>query len=107
VSTISAGRKLFGTTWLEGYYSFGEVTDYTEKGAWVVYNNYDPISARAGMNLMIYSVTRNLDLAVRYQWSSRISTWQLYDSAGPAPGSSTTVPAAISELLTRIITCTA
>ena len=82
VSTISAGRKLFGTTWLEGYYSFGEVTDYTEKGAWVVYNNYDPISARAGMNLMIYSVTRNLDLAVRYQWSSRISTWQLYDSAG-------------------------
>ncbi|MDD3384500.1 MAG: hypothetical protein PHN30_02165 [Bacteroidales bacterium] len=82
VSSFSAGKKLFGNTWLEAFYSFGEFNGYTEKSAWVVYNNYDPIVARAGANLLVYSLTSQLDLAVRYQWSQRISTWQLYDGDG-------------------------
>ncbi|MFO7617403.1 MAG: hypothetical protein R6V75_09140, partial [Bacteroidales bacterium] len=86
VTTLSAGRRLFGSAWLEGFYSFGEIINYSENSAWVVYNNYDPISARAGVNLLIYNITRNLDLALRYQWSSRTSTWQLYDSNGTYTG---------------------
>lgn len=73
-----AGLKLFKTVWLEGYYSFGEVRYYSEKSAYVVYNNFDPIHQKAGLNLLFVNLFSHLDLALRYQWSERMATWQLY-----------------------------
>ncbi len=76
------GRKIFKSVWMEGYYSYGLIRNYSEKSAYIVYNNFDPIKSRAGINLLVNGITRNLDLAIRYQWSKRTTSWQFYDSSG-------------------------
>jgi hypothetical protein len=76
-----AGIRLFRETWLEGFCSIGQVQYYSEKSAYVVYNNFDPIKQKAGINLLFFNMFSHLDLALRYQWSQRLASWQLYSGS--------------------------
>jgi hypothetical protein len=67
--------------WLEGDYYFGEIRNFSESNAYVVYNNYDIIRKRMGLSLLAYRVRPHLDLAFRYQHTVRTATWQIYKNS--------------------------
>jgi hypothetical protein len=81
VTHAFAGRKLFRNMWLEGDYYFGEIRNFSESNAYVVYNNYDIIRKRMGLSLLAYRVRPHLDLAFRYQHTVRTATWQIYKNS--------------------------
>jgi hypothetical protein len=76
-----AGRKLFRSVWLEGDYYYGDIRNYSEANAFVVFNNYDLIRNRLGASLLAYQVRPHLDLSIRYQFSRRLATWQIYQDS--------------------------
>ncbi|MCX6223330.1 MAG: hypothetical protein NTV01_01015, partial [Bacteroidia bacterium] len=81
IAHATAGRKLFRLVWIEGVYYFGNIRNFTESNAYVVYNNYDMIRKRMGINLLAYRVLPHLDLSLRYQYSLRSATWQIYQNS--------------------------
>jgi hypothetical protein len=76
-----AGRKLFRSVWLEGDYYYGDIRNFSEANAYVVFNNYDMIRKRLGASLMAYQIRPHLDLSLRYQYSRRSATWQIYQNS--------------------------
>ncbi|MEZ5195814.1 MAG: hypothetical protein R2764_05290 [Bacteroidales bacterium] len=61
------GAKVFPKFWLEGHLSIGEMLNYNEKNAFVVYNSGDKIKFRGGINFII-TLTPKLELSVRYSF---------------------------------------
>lgn len=81
IAHVNAGRKLFRNLWLEGDYYYGDIRNYSEKSAYVVFNNFDLIRKRMGINLLAFQVLPHLDLSVRYQYTLRAATWQIYKNS--------------------------
>jgi hypothetical protein len=81
VAHATAGRKLFRSVWIEGNYYYGDIRNFSEHNASVVYNNYDMIRKRMGINLLAYQVLPHLDLSLRYQYTLRSATWQFYQNS--------------------------
>lgn len=77
----SAGRKLFRSVYLEGEYYYGDIRNFSERNAYVVFNNFDLIRKRLGMSILAYRVMPHLDLSLRYQYTRRTATWQLYQNS--------------------------
>ncbi len=75
------GRKLFRTVWIEGNYYVGNIQNYTEANAYVVYNNFDMIRKRFDINLMAYRILHRMDLSLRYQYTLRSATWLTYENS--------------------------
>jgi hypothetical protein len=81
VSRLTAGRKLFRNVWAEGYYYLGDIRNFSESSAYVVFNNYDRITRRWGVNLLAYSLLPHLDLSLRYQHSRRSANFLIYQDS--------------------------
>jgi hypothetical protein len=77
----AAGRKLFGSVWIEGEFFYGDIRNFSEHNAYVVFNNLDLINKRMGASLLAYSVLPHLDLTLRYQYTRRLASWRTYQNS--------------------------
>jgi hypothetical protein len=73
-----AGMKIFSKLWIEAHVATGRMAGWSEKSAYIVYNNQDPILKRAGVNLMIPEIISGLSLTLRCQLQQREHSWQIY-----------------------------
>lgn len=64
------GGKLTSKLWLEGLVTFGDLSYFNEKNAFVVYNLPERITFRGGLNLL-YAVNSHLDLSIMYRYYKR------------------------------------
>ncbi len=69
-----AGIKLMDKLWGEASVTLGNLTDFNEKNAYVVYNTFDDIIFKTGVSLL-YSLSPMIDLSLRYQYLSRQDTY--------------------------------
>jgi len=76
IADISAGIKVFSKLWLETFGTIGEISNYSEANASVVYNNPDRITFRCGLSPIF--VFKRFDIALRYQYQERESNYTTY-----------------------------
>jgi hypothetical protein len=81
IAHATVGRKIFRTVCIEGDYYYGDIQNFSEHNAYVVFNNFDLIRKRMGINLLTYSILPHLDLSLRYQYTLRSATWQTYQNS--------------------------
>ncbi len=74
-----AGVKFFSHLWLEAHVAAGEMAGWSEKSAYIVYNNQDPILLRSGLNLIVPDIVQGLSLTFRYQLQQREHSWGIYE----------------------------
>ncbi len=72
-----AGVKIFPHLWVEAHAGAGKMAGWSEKSAYIVYNNQDPILLRSGLNLIIPDITKGLSLTFRYQLQQREHLWEI------------------------------
>ena len=65
-----AGVKILKKLWGEASVTLGDLTDFNEKNAFLVYNTFDNIKLKAGISL-IYTLSSHFDLSLRYQFLQR------------------------------------
>ena len=61
------GGKLYKQGWIEGYITFGEIKNFTDKYAYLVYNQVYPIKSRIGITFYPY-IGRHLELMLMYRY---------------------------------------
>ncbi len=71
------GAKIISDLWLEASVSVGNLANYNEKNAFIVYNIADKIKFKSGISA-IYSLNNNFELSLRYQFLSRESSYINY-----------------------------
>jgi len=81
IAHATAGRKLLRSLWIEGDYYYGDIRNFSEHNAYIVFNNYDLIRKRMGINLLAYRILPHLDLSLRYQYTLRQPSWQIYKNS--------------------------
>lgn len=62
----SIGFKVFDRLWIEGGYTLGNIFNYVESDAYIVFNNANKFSDRITVNL-IAPVIKNIEFSLRYQ----------------------------------------
>jgi len=77
---VIGGRVLPGL-WLEGSAIIGDLTNANLMNGFIVYNNTDKINYRLGANL-VYSITKNIDISLIYQFFNNENV-QIYYSQAP------------------------
>ena len=75
------GGKILSGLWLEGSAIIGDLTNANLMNGFIVYNNTDKINYRLGATF-VYSLTKNLDLSIIYQYFSNKSI-HLYYTTDP------------------------
>ncbi len=68
------GVKAMKKLWVEGSVFFGEMINYNEKNAYVVYNSGDKMKLRAGMNIIV-PLSEKFEISVRYQYFINEGSW--------------------------------
>ena len=63
------GVKMLKKLWVEGFITLGEMVNYNEKNALVVYNSGDKINFRAGADFIII-LSENIELSFRYRYTA-------------------------------------
>jgi hypothetical protein len=63
------GVKMFRKLWAEGFVTLGEMQNYNEKNAFIVYNTGDKIKFRAGVDFIII-LSKNIELSFRYRFTA-------------------------------------
>ena len=63
------GVRVLPGLWLEGSAIIGDLTNANLMNGFIIYNNTDKINYRLGVNL-VYSLTKNLDISLIYQFFS-------------------------------------
>lgn len=74
------GAKIVSNLWLEASVSIGNLANYSEKNAFIVYNIADKINLKSGITA-IYSLSNNFELSLRYQYLSRESSYMNFIDA--------------------------
>lgn len=74
-----AGVKILKKLWGEASITLGDLTDFNEKNAFIVYNTFDNIKLKAGLSL-IYTLSPHFDLSLRYQFLQRQDAYMTYIS---------------------------
>ncbi|MCX6163895.1 MAG: hypothetical protein NTU73_03375 [Ignavibacteriae bacterium] len=64
------GWKVFDNLWMETGYTFGNIYNYNESDAFIVFNNVDKISNRISLNL-ISPISKHIELSLRYQYYNK------------------------------------
>jgi hypothetical protein len=82
------GFKVLSKLWAEAGISIGEMQNYNEKNAFIVYNIPDKLKLKAGISL-IYSLSEKIELSLRYQNLSKESIY--YSQINPTTINSNTV----------------
>jgi hypothetical protein len=79
-----AGGKVYKYGWLEGFFTLGELKNYNEKNAYLVYNQIYPIKFRYGFTFYPY-IGKNLEviLIARFQKTGMLMT--TYTTEQPTP----------------------
>lgn len=77
-----AGKKVFSKLWLEVHAASGRMAGWTEKSAYVVYNNQDPILLRGGLNLILPELIKGISLNFRCQLQQRQHSWEIATGNG-------------------------
>lgn len=72
-----AGWKMFDNLWMEAGYTFGNIYNYNENDAFILFNNVEKISNRISFN-MIAPVSNHIKLSLRYQ----VYNQEVYSLAG-------------------------
>ncbi|MCD4745743.1 MAG: hypothetical protein K8R58_05545 [Bacteroidales bacterium] len=72
-----AGIKILPKLWSETYITLGNLKNYNEKNAFVVYNTGDKINYKFGTKL-IYSLSKKIELSLLYHFLSKESTYITY-----------------------------
>ncbi len=67
--------------WIEVSTTIGNLANYNEKNAFIVYNIPDKINFKIGTSI-IYSLSKNIELSLRYQYISKENTLILYQQQG-------------------------
>jgi hypothetical protein len=65
--------------WLEGSGTFGQLQDYTERNAFIIYNSPEEINYKIE-GTMILEVTSNIELSLRYRFLERVNRYLSYTS---------------------------
>jgi hypothetical protein len=60
--------------WIEGSVLFGEMINYNEKNAYVVYNSGDKMKLRAGLNIIV-PLSEKFEISARYQYFINEGSW--------------------------------
>jgi len=76
------GIKVLPFAWLETSYTRGWIRYWSENQAYVVYNNFDPITSRFETSLVFARLLKHLDLSLRYSSTTRIAGWEVADPSG-------------------------
>jgi hypothetical protein len=63
------GVKMLRKLWVEGFVTLGEMQNYNEKNAFIVYNTGDKIKFRAGTDFIII-LSNNIELSFRYRFTA-------------------------------------
>ncbi len=79
-----AGIRLFKPLWLELTATFGELHNYFEKNAFIVYNIPDQINFKTGSRLM-WTITKNWMITLDYLYLERESSIFSYQLTGTPP----------------------
>ena len=74
------GFKIFPKLWSEASITFGNLANYNEKNAFIVYNIADKINLKTGISF-IYSLSSKIELSLRYQFLSRESDYITYENS--------------------------
>lgn len=74
------GVKVLQKLWIEGSFTIGNLANYNEKNAFIVYNIADKINFKSGFSL-IYTLNSNFELSLRYQFLSRESNYLYYNNS--------------------------
>jgi hypothetical protein len=73
------GLKIFPKLWTEAGITIGNLTNYNEKNAFIVYNVADKINMKAGISF-IYSLSSKFELSLRYQLIKRENSYITYEN---------------------------
>ncbi len=84
-----AGAKILPRLWIEAHAGAGQMAGWSEKSAYIVYNNQDPILLRSGLNLIVPDIVKGLSLTFRYQLQQREHSWDIYDLGDELSGTET------------------
>jgi len=74
------GFKLFPKLWSEASITLGNLANYNEKNAFIVYNIADKINLKTGISV-IYSLSSKIELSLRYQFLNRESDYITYENS--------------------------
>ncbi|MCD4730586.1 MAG: tetratricopeptide repeat protein [Bacteroidales bacterium] len=74
------GISLFKTIWIEPFLQYGEVSNFVDEDAFVIYNNPDVINYWYGVNLNLDLYKSGLTLYFIYQQYSNTNFYKLNDS---------------------------
>ncbi len=74
------GFKAFPKLWAEASFTLGNLANYNEKNAFVVYNIADKIKFKAGISF-IYLLSSKIELSLRYQFLNRESDYIMNENA--------------------------
>lgn len=74
-----AGTKLFSRLWGEASLTIGDLTNFNEKNALIVFNTADNIKFKAGASLL-YMLSSKIELSFRYQFQARQNSYLTYNS---------------------------
>ena len=66
VVTGKGGFKLSEPVWLEGSFTYGDIKNYNESNAFIVYNNTEVIKRRFEFDI-IWLINKNFEFSARYQ----------------------------------------
>lgn len=69
----SIGGRILKNTWINAFVSSGNLNLYNEKAAYLVYNQADPITFRAGVDVQSL-ITKNLELYLIYRYQQKQAT---------------------------------
>lgn len=74
------GWKTFDYLWMEAGYTFGQIYNFNESDAYIVFNNVNKYSDRISFNL-ISPVSSRIELSLRYQYYNEEIPTFLYSNA--------------------------
>lgn len=93
------GGEIYKNLWLEGFGTYGNMSNYNEQNGYIVYNNPDVINYKFGAELKYYFPI-NLTVSILYQFQERTKNYLTYFFPDAAiTGSSTNFPGAEHELM--------
>lgn len=73
------GGKLFNNIYLEGSFTWGDMSNFNEKNAYYVYNIPDQIKYRVGASL-IFELKPNIDFSLNFQYLQKNGSYVRYQN---------------------------
>lgn len=77
----SLGFKVLPKLWTESFFAYGDMRNFNEKNAFVVYNSADAIQMKWGLAI-ISPLSKNIELSLRYQYANLEASYYYQQSSG-------------------------